>query len=123
MYLSRSSTGLENRRSPVPSRASPIFFPRIDDNHCNRIHSSLTAVRFFDNGYVGKQPVGWNENFAEYWLREFQENIDRYTGDITEVLLKTALNTVQPINQSCVCVCLCVCVCVSVCVSVCLCLQ
>ena len=33
------------------------FFPRIDDSHCNTIHSSLTAVRCFDNGYVGKQPV------------------------------------------------------------------
>ena len=29
----------------------------IDDSLCDRIHSSLTAVRCFDNGYVGKQPV------------------------------------------------------------------
>ena len=35
--------------------APPIFFPRIADSHCDRIHSSLTAVRCFDNGYVGKQ--------------------------------------------------------------------
>ena len=28
----------------------PIFFPRIDDSHCNRIHSSLTAAHCFDNG-------------------------------------------------------------------------
>ena len=25
-----------------------------DDSHCDRIHSSLTAVHCFDNGYVGK---------------------------------------------------------------------
>ena len=35
--------------------AQPIFFLRIDDGHCNRVHTSLTAVRCFDNGYVGKQ--------------------------------------------------------------------
>ena len=28
----------------------PIFFSRIDDSHCDRNHSSLTAIRFFDNG-------------------------------------------------------------------------
>ena len=51
------SIGLENRRSLVRSPARPIFFPRIDDSHCERIHSSLTAVRCFENRYVGKQPV------------------------------------------------------------------
>ena len=39
----------------------PIFFPRIDDSHCDRIHSCLTDVRCFDNGYVVKQPVAWKE--------------------------------------------------------------
>ena len=38
--------------------AQPIFFPRIDDGHCDRIHSSLTAVHCLNNGYMGKQPVG-----------------------------------------------------------------
>ena len=32
------------------SPARPIFFPRIND----RVHSSLTAVQCFDNGYEGK---------------------------------------------------------------------
>ena len=36
--------------------AWPAFFPWIDDNHCDRIHSTLTTVHCFDNGYVGKQP-------------------------------------------------------------------
>ena len=31
-----------------------MFFSRVDDSHCNRIHSSLSAIHFFDNGYVGK---------------------------------------------------------------------
>ena len=80
-----------------------MFFPPIDDSHCDRIHSSLTAVRCFDNGYVGKQSVAWKEYCAEYWLKEKrQESMDRYTGrsDITEILLKKALKTTNSINQS-----------------------
>ena len=74
----------------------------IDDSHCGRIHSSLTAVCCFDNGYVGKQPVAWKEYCEEYWLKELQESMDRHTGhqDVTEILLKTALNIIQSINQS-----------------------
>ena len=44
------------------------FFPRIDANHCDSIHSSVIAVPSFDNGYVEKQPVAWKEYCAEYWL-------------------------------------------------------
>ena len=84
-------------RSLVRSLARPIVFPRIDDSHCDRIHSSLTAVHCFDYGYVGKQPFAWIEYCAEYWLKELQESMDRYTGccDITEILLNMALNTMQ----------------------------
>ena len=32
----------------------------------------LTAVCCFDNGYVGKQPLGWKEYCAEYWLKSQQ---------------------------------------------------
>ena len=73
---------------------------RIDDCHCDRIHHSLTNVRCFDNGYVGKQPVAWKEYCAEHWLKGFPESKERGTGchDITEILLKTALNTIQSIN-------------------------
>ena len=68
-------------QSAIPAR--PIFFPRTDDSHCDRIHSSLTAVRCFDNGYVGKQPVAWKE----YRLKDFQESMDRCTDrrDVTEI--------------------------------------
>ena len=81
----------------VRSPARPTFFPRIDDSHCVRIHSSLIAVRFFDIGYAGKQPVVWKDYCTEYWLKELQESMDRSAGrrDITEILLKTALNTIQ----------------------------
>ena len=43
------------------------------------------------------QPVAWKEYCAEYWLKEHQESMDRYSGhrNITEILLKTALNTIQ----------------------------
>ena len=74
----------------------------IDDSHCDRIHSSLTAAHCFGNGYVRKQPEAWKEYCAEYWLKEHHEIMDRCTGrrDITEILLKTALNNIQSINQT-----------------------
>ena len=66
----------------------------------DRIHSSLTAVHCFNNGYVGKQPVAWKEYCVGYWLKELQETMDRCTGclGITKILLKMALNTIQSIN-------------------------
>ena len=54
-------------------RARPIFFPRIDYSHCDRIHSSLIAVRYFDDGFVGKQPISWKVCCEEYWLKELQK--------------------------------------------------
>ena len=62
-----------------------IFFPRIYDSHCDRIYSSLIAVRCFVDGYVVKHPVAWKEYCVEYWLKELQESLDRRTGfrDIT----------------------------------------
>ena len=83
------------------ARLGKYFFPRIDDSHCDRIHSSLTAVRCFDSGYVGKQPVAWKEYCTKYWFKELQESMDRCTSprDITEILLTTALNIIRSINQ------------------------
>ena len=85
-------------RSFEPSAG--IIIPRIDDNNCDRIHSSLTAVRCFDNGYVGKQPVAWKEYCAEYWLKELQESMDSCNSlyDVTEITLKTVLNIIESIN-------------------------
>ena len=53
-----------------------------------------------DNGYTGKQHFGLKEYCAEYWLKDLQENMDRYAGccDIPEILLKMAET---PNNQSC----------------------
>ena len=48
------------------SPARPIFFPRTDDSHCDRIHSSLTAVHCFNNCYVGEQPLAWKKYCAGY---------------------------------------------------------
>ena len=44
-----------------------VMFLMIDVSHCDRIHSFLTTVHCFSNGYVEKQPVTWKEYFAEYW--------------------------------------------------------
>ena len=89
-------TILENRRSQVQSQAQPIFFPRNDDSHCDKIHSSLIAIHYFDSGCVGQQPVALKEYCAEYWLKELQERMDRCTGHCytTEILLKMVLNTI-----------------------------
>ena len=75
---------------------SQYSFQRLIIN-CDRIHLSLTAVRCFENSYVGKQPPAWKKYSAEYWLKELQDSMDRCTGrpDITEILWKTALNTIQ----------------------------
>ena len=58
----------------------PIFFPGNDDSHCDKIHSSLTAVHCFDYGSVGKQPLSLEEYYAGYWFNELQESMDRCTG-------------------------------------------
>ena len=50
---------------------------------------------------LGKPPVAWKENYAEYWLKQLEESMDRCTGyDITEILLKTVFNLIQLMNQS-----------------------
>ena len=71
-------------------------------DHCDRIHSSLTAVYSFDDSNVAKQPVARKEYCARHWLKELHESMDRYTGrrDVTEILLNTALNIIQSIIQS-----------------------
>ena len=72
-------------RSLVRSLDRPIFFWRIGESHCDRIHCSVNAVLCFDNSFVGKQPVAWKEYCAKYWLKELKESVDRATGrrDIT----------------------------------------
>ena len=43
------------------------LFLRIDDSHCDKIYSFLTANHYFDDGYVAKQPLAWKEYFVKYW--------------------------------------------------------
>ena len=74
----------------------------VDDSHSDRIHSWLIGVRCFDDGYVEKQLVVRKEYCAEYLLKVLQESINRCTWRrvLSEITLKTALNTIQSINQS-----------------------
>ena len=76
---------LENKRALVRSPALPIFFP----------HSHRCPL--FRQWLYGK---AWKEYCAVYWLKELLESMDRCTGcrDKTEILLKTALNTIQSVN-------------------------
>ena len=72
----------------------------IDDSHSDRTQFSLTAVHCLD---VGKQPVAWKDYSAEHCglKKKLLKNVDRCTNhhDITEIMLKTASNTTQSINQ------------------------
>ena len=45
--------------------------------------------------------MAWKDYCEEYRLKELQESMDRCTDrcDITEMLLKTALNTIQSVNH------------------------
>ena len=77
LYLTHSFSGSvedlrTGGRSFVPP-ARPIFFLRIDDSQCDKIHTSLTTIICFDDGCVGKEPVAWREYCAGYWLKELQE--------------------------------------------------
>ena len=58
-------------------------------------------IPVFGQWLCGKAASGMEENCVENRLKELQESMDRCTGcyDITE-MLKMALNTIQPINQS-----------------------
>ena len=62
----------------------------------------VTGSHRFDDCYAGKQPVAWKEYYAEDWLKELEESMDRCTGcsNITEILLKRMLNTIQSINKT-----------------------
>ena len=93
--------GLENRRSLIRSPARPIFFPRIDDSYCDSILFLCHRCLLFRQWLCGKAASGLKEYCAGYWLKELQESMDRFGGrsDITEILFKTALNTIQSIKN------------------------
>ena len=83
-------------------RLGQYSFSGIDDSLCDRLHSSVTAVHSFGNGmHVQKKLVAPKENCAGHWLKELQKSIDWCTGhrDITEILLKKALNTIKIIHS------------------------
>ena len=78
------------RRLESVSAARPIFFHRIDDRHCDRTHSSLTAVHSFDDRLSEKAASGFERIFV--WSagqKKCDEKAHRYTGrrDIAEIVL------------------------------------
>ena len=54
------------------SGARPVFFLRIDDNHCNRIYSTLNIVHCF-GGCLGKQPVAWKEYVLSIGKKKYRK--------------------------------------------------
>ena len=53
----------------------PIFFPKIYDSQCDRIHLSLTAVIRFDNCHVFKYPVAWKECCQECRFKDLSSKV------------------------------------------------
>ena len=59
----------------------------------------LSPVSIIATGYVGKQPVAWKENHAEYYRKAW---IGAVAAEIlvTEMMLKTALTqAISPFSQ------------------------
>ena len=52
--------------SLVQALTRQIFSLKTNDS-LNVTWSSLTAVQCFDDGYMGKQQVAWEEYCADYW--------------------------------------------------------
>ena len=50
----------------------PSFFSRLDNGHCDSIHSTLTADHCFDNIFLGKQPVAWKNIVRSTGTKEAQ---------------------------------------------------
>ena len=62
-------------------------------------HVCLSWLHDYYVDILGNKPVAWKEYCVEHWLKELQESMNRCTGrDITEMLLKMALNTIQSID-------------------------
>ena len=98
--ISRHPTGKDEINEDLSHTGSnPFRAVCISAMHLLRNFRFVSAVRCFDNIYVGKQSVAWKEYYVEYWFKELQESMDRCTGrrDITEIPLKNGVNT---INQS-----------------------
>ena len=66
------------------------------DNFRTQTAIKILGPRYTTRHHGDALPVAWKEYCAEYWLYEFQESSN--CRDITEKLLKTALNTIQSIN-------------------------
>ena len=81
-----------------------MFFLRIDDGHCDRIHSSLTVVHCLNKWLCGKAARGLERILYKVLVKGLQESMDRctcrYISHITEILLKMALNTIQSIDNN-----------------------
>ena len=63
---------------------------------------SPLSIHWFNDCYVGKQPLALEEYCAGYWPKELLESMDRCTGchDVTDILLIFAFNTMHSINCS-----------------------
>ena len=78
-----------------------IFFPRIGDSHCDRPFIPLSPLSVVSTMVMweSNQRLGKNSVQSTGYLK-IQESVGSCTGrrDITEIYLKTALNTIQLIN-------------------------
>ena len=77
-------------------------FRRLKINNCVKSHSSSS------NGlsvYVEKQPIAWKECCMKYRCEKAKTHMSRWTGrrDMTDKLLKTALNPNKSIQKLSLC--------------------
>ena len=65
------------------------------------IQHIVRVIFFFFMGGRGMIIMAWKEHCVEHWLKELQGSMDSCTGchDVTEKMLKTAMNTMQSIGQ------------------------
>ena len=91
-----SVTGCQSRGCEFESQFDQHSFWRLTTSLWQDHTSSTNGLSV----YVEKQPVAWKKCCMEYWCEKAKKHMSRWTGglEMTEKLLKTALNWNQSIN-------------------------
>ena len=89
---------LENSMGLDRSPARPIFFPRIDDTHCNRIHASLTAIHDEKNSrqaWIGALATAILLKYCSNGIKN--QTINRSIIDVVTTRIKIIFNGLKTI--------------------------
>ena len=93
-----SGAGCQSRGCKFESRLGQLSFRRLTKVNA----TCLVHLPPMGLVYVEKQPVAWEDCCVEYWCENTRKCMSRWTcrRDITEKMLKTALNPNKSINQT-----------------------